>query len=96
MSNQAQLKNLQNLENLENQLILLNQRLEKKTSFKYLFVFAIIQGIGYVIGATLIAGVAIAILARLLVTLDYVPFLNQIITSEQVQENFLDDRDTAR
>ncbi len=90
MSNQEQ------LQDLENQLTILNQRLQKKTSFKYLFAFAIVQGIGYVIGATLIAGLMVAIVARLVVTIDDVPFLNQIITSEQMQENFLNDLDSFK
>jgi len=90
MSNQEQ------LQDLEIQLTILNQRLQKKTSFKYLFAFAIVQGIGYVIGATLIAGLMVAIVARLVVTIDDVPFLNQIITSEQMQENFLNDLDSFK
>lgn len=74
---------------LLNRLATLNSYLRKRTSYKYLFSYAIIQGIGYVIGATIIASIVVAILARVVITVDEVPWLNQVLNAEQFQENYI-------
>ncbi len=76
------------LETLQGSLNLINARLKKRTSFIYLFLYGVVQGIGTVIGATIVAGLLIAILARIIGTLNYIPVLDQLINQEQVQESF--------
>lgn len=53
----------------------LNENLAKEVSFKYNLLLSIIKGAGYVIGATVIASLIIAILVK---TFERIPILKNI------------------
>jgi hypothetical protein len=71
---------------LEAQLVILNQKLHKKTSVKYIFYFAMVQGIGYVFGATLVTGLVLALVLQFATSIDYLPIINQFFSSAEFKE----------
>lgn len=75
-----------NTSSLEERIDLLNEHLRKQTSFRYIFTFSVVRGIGYGLGATIIAGAVLAIVLQLVSSIDYVPLINQFLTSEEVRE----------
>lgn len=82
-SNQEMTKKI---ENLEAQLALLNQNLYKQTALKFIIFHSIIRGICYALGATIIAGAVLGFGFRIVSTIDYVPILNQMLSSEEVRD----------
>ncbi|HEX7017304.1 MAG TPA: DUF5665 domain-containing protein [Patescibacteria group bacterium] len=80
------------LELLSEQMRKLNARLYKQTSARYVFFHAVLAGIGSAIGATIIAGMVIAILARTIHTIEDVPIVGNIVQNELIQNQFETDR----
>lgn len=61
------------------QLSELNHHLSRKTSLRFLFAAALLQGLGYLLGATLVASIVVAIVVRFLGTLNLPAMLNDLI-----------------
>lgn len=74
------------IEQLQQRLTKLDKRLNRLTSFRYLFSFAVVQGIGYVLGATMVASVVAAIVLRLLAPFGSVPYFNEMFDTQQLQD----------
>jgi len=72
--------------NLEKQLEILNQRLYRKTNPKHIFLFGLIQGIGYTFGATIVAGLVLFFAVQMIASIDYLPVINQFLSSDGVRE----------
>lgn len=72
--------------NLEKQLEILNQRLYRKTNPKHIFLLGLIQGIGYTFGATIVAGLVLFLAVQMIASIDYLPVINQFLSSEGVRE----------
>lgn len=82
----SELKNIKSSPNLETQLEILNERLRKRTSPKHLFYFGLVQGMGYSLGATLVAGLVLFLLVQMIASIDYLPIINQFLSSDEVRE----------
>ncbi len=63
------------------QLGQLNAHLSRKTSLKFLFAAALLQGLGYLLGATLVASILVAISVRLLSTLNIPGMMTDVLQS---------------
>ncbi len=73
---------------LKKTLTEINERLKKRTSFKYIFFYSLVQGIGSVIGATLIAGVLVAIAVKILMSFSSIPIIDQLYSMYGLNESF--------
>jgi hypothetical protein len=71
---------------VENNLIFLNQNLEKQNSFWHGFLMSVIQGVGEVIGATLVAGVVLIILSKFITSVEQVPLIGKLVKSTQIEK----------
>lgn len=71
---------------MERQLTILNERLRKQTSVRYIFMYSVVRGIGYALGATIIAGAVLAFLLQVISSIDYLPLINQFLSSEEARE----------
>ncbi len=69
--------NTQELAQLVKQLEKLNGHLSRKSSLRFLFAAALLQGLGYLFGATLIASLVAAILVRFVSTLNFPALINE-------------------
>ncbi len=69
------------MEELAKQLKELNAHLARKTSLRFMFAVAILQGLGYLLGATFVASLVVAVLVRFLSTLNVPAMLNGLIGS---------------
>lgn len=74
--------------NLEEQLEILNRRLHKRTSPRYLFFYSLVQGIGQTLGATIVAGLVFFLVVQIVASIDYLPVINRFVSSEGVREVF--------
>ncbi len=61
----------------------LNKLLNKKVSFRRNFLLSIVSGIGSAIGAVLIGGLLIGLIAT---NLDKIPFINNLLPTDQIEE----------
>ncbi len=61
-------------------------KLDKLVSYKHNFLRGIVGGIGTAIGATLIAGVIVAVFAAFVDTVDEFPLINDIIESTHLND----------
>ena len=68
------------------QLAKLNEKLAKQLSFKRNFLLSIVSGVGYAIGAGLIAAVVIGILSRTIHSIQDVPVLDKLFGNPEVQK----------
>jgi len=64
----------------------LNKSLERSTSFKYVFLRGIINGLATAIGATIVAGAILSILSRTIDSVDDVPVLGEFIEAIKIRE----------
>lgn len=71
---------------LEKVLKRIDQNLKKEVSFRHNFMLGVIRGVGTVIGATIVAGFVIMILSQLIKSVDDIPILNTILSSEELKE----------
>lgn len=69
--------NNQELAQLVKQLEKLNRHLSRKSSLRFLFAAALLQGLGYLFGATLIASLVAAVLVRFVSTLNFPALINE-------------------
>jgi len=60
-------------DNLDRNISRLNSNLEKLTSFQRVFFMSIVQGVGGVIGATVIAGVMLFVLSKFIFSIEQIP-----------------------
>ena len=81
---------LMEVESLTEQIRKLNAKLYKQTTPKYVFIHALVAGIGSAVGATLIAGMVIAVLAQTIHTIEDVPIIGNIVRNDIIQGQFGD------
>lgn len=79
---------------LEPQLKELNTHLDRlatigfrNVSFKYALALSVVRGAGYAIGATVVAGIAVALLVQLIKTANTIPILGPALQNEVIQNN---------
>lgn len=78
------------LDQLNQTLQELSNKLKKQVSLKHNFALSIVRGLGLALGGTIILGIVITILARVLATISTVPVLETLINQqviEQLQES---------
>lgn len=73
-------------ETLDKNLQALNQTLQRTNSFKYSFLRGLVIGTGTAIGATVIAAIVIAILARSLQRFEGVPGLDRVLNASGIDK----------
>lgn len=71
----------------KNQIEKISKNLDKLTSLPHTFARAILVGVGTALGASIIAGVVMIWASRAIQTIDYIPFVQEIITSEEIQNS---------
>lgn len=71
---------------MNHNLVKVAKQLEKANSFKLLFIRGIIMGVGTAIGATIIAGIVIAMLVKFLNVAESFPILNDLLKQSNIQE----------
>lgn len=80
-------KDLQDsINSLEFQIKKLNKRVEKQVSFKRHFAMAIMIGFAGALGATVVFAGALAGSIQVVRTINYVPILNNILNSQELEE----------
>ncbi|PIR58892.1 MAG: hypothetical protein COU69_03135 [Candidatus Pacebacteria bacterium CG10_big_fil_rev_8_21_14_0_10_56_10] len=72
----------QTVRELNRQLVKLDRRLRRRVSVRFNLAMAVAQGAAAAIGATIVAGILVAWLARSVRTIEDVPVLNLLITPE--------------
>lgn len=75
-----------NEKNPEERLPLLVRELEKQNSIARNFLIGIVRGFGTAIGATVVFGLVLAGFFQAIKSIDYVPILNTILSSQAVEE----------
>ena len=71
---------------LEDKIQELTKQIQLQNSYKRNFMMGIIRGFGAAVGATVVFGLALAILFQIVRTIDYVPVLNNILNSQAIEE----------
>ncbi len=69
------------MDEVAHQLKVLNSHLSRKTSLKFLFAAALLQGLGYLLGATLVASILVAISVRFLGSLNLPSMFQDLVQS---------------
>ncbi len=64
----------------------LNSNLQKEVSPVRRFIMAVIQGVGTIIGATIVAGIVLGVLSETVDSVDDIPILNKILDSEDLKD----------
>jgi hypothetical protein len=72
--------------NLEQKIVELTKQIELQNSIKRSFLISILRGFATALGATVIFGIAIALVFQLVRSIDYVPLLNNILDSAAIEE----------
>lgn len=76
-----------NLHTLNIQLIALNKKIEQQLSFKRSIMMSVLNGAGYALGATIVAGIIITILTWTIQSVQDVPILNKIMLSQTTTQS---------
>lgn len=63
----------------------LNKSITRHNSLRRTFVIGVVNGVGTVIGATVVAGVVLLILSSFIHTIDQIPLLGELIRSSQIE-----------
>jgi hypothetical protein len=74
------------LESIKKNLVVLNKNLKNQNSFKRGFLFSVLQGVGSVIGATIVAGLILFILSKFIHSVEQIPFIGNLIKSSQLEQ----------
>ena len=72
--------------NLEQKIEELTKQIKLQTSFKRNFLIAVLRGFATALGATVVFGIALALVFQLVRSIDYVPILNNILNSSAIEE----------
>lgn len=75
-----------NEKNFEKQIAKLTQQIEQQNSLQKNFLVGIFRGLGTALGATVVFGLVLAGVFHMIRSIDYVPLLNTILSSEAVEE----------
>ncbi len=70
---------------LEKSISKLDARVKRQTSFRRNFIMALLHGFAGAVGATIIFGLSIVLLVRIVRSIDYVPIINNIVNSQAVE-----------
>ncbi|GIK84112.1 MAG: hypothetical protein BroJett025_07340 [Patescibacteria group bacterium] len=73
-------------ENLENKIEQLTKQIQIQNSTRRNFYIAVVRGFGSALGATAVFGLVLAILFQIVRSIDYVPVLNNILSSQAIEE----------
>ena len=68
------------------QLKNIDSNLDRQNSFKRGFLFSVVQGIGTAIGTTLFAGIVIAVLYKVIISIDTLPLIQKIFPSSTINQ----------
>lgn len=67
----------------------LTKQIRLQNSYKRNFTMGIVKGFGGALGATVVFGLVLAIFSQVVQTIDYVPFINNILNSQAIEELIL-------
>lgn len=77
---------------LESKIEELTNQIRIQNSVQRTFAISILRGFGAAIGATIVFGLVLALLSQVIRSIDYIPVLNSVLTSQEVVDliqNFL-------
>lgn len=75
------------------EILEIRKQLEKLNSYPQVFLKGLITGIGTVIGATIVAGLLLSALSRVVSSIDDIPILNEVLNAQQIQSDLEDVRE---
>ncbi len=76
-------------QDLQQTLVQIDKKLKKLNSFKRNFAVAVVRGLGFTLGGTILLGIIIALLMRITsVFLQNSQFLQQMPWQQQIQQDF--------
>lgn len=73
------------LTTLEGQLEKLNKRIGRQVDLRWVFARGVVTGLATVLGATLLAGIIIALIMQTLDSVNQIPFVGDLIDREMVE-----------
>lgn len=73
-------------QSLEQKIVELTKQIALQNSIKRNFLIAALRGFSTALGATVIFGIAIALVFQLVRSIDYVPILNNILNSSAIED----------
>lgn len=73
------------LSSLDKQLETLNRRISRQVDLRWVFARGMVGGLATVLGATLLAGIIIALIMQTLDSVNQIPFLQDLIDPELVE-----------
>jgi hypothetical protein len=79
------------LSQLQETLSRTNVLLQRQVSFAHSFTLSVVRGVGYALGATIVAGLTLAILVRIFQTIDLLPVLERYIDTTPFEDQFSRD-----
>lgn len=81
-------KKIESIEGSMSGIEKLNANIEKQISFKRNFLLSLVKGVGYAIGAAVVAGVLIAVLNLFIHGIQDIPVIGKVFSDPQVQGLF--------
>jgi uncharacterized protein (DUF697 family) len=79
-------KEIKLLMKIDKDLQSVSSGLKKQNSFLRGFTMSVIQGVGGIIGATIVAGIVLLILSKFFHTIDQVPFLKVFFQTTKIEK----------
>jgi len=76
----------QSISNLEKSISSLEENIKKQTSLSRNFTISLVRGLGGAIGATVIFSIVFAFSIKVIQSIDYVPLLNNILSSKAIED----------
>lgn len=71
---------------LETKIAELTRQIKLQNSVRRNFLLSIVRGFGTALGATAVFGLVFALLFQVIRSIDYVPLLNNVLSSQAVEE----------
>lgn len=76
---------MQNSDDLNSNISKLTAVINKQISFKRSFFLALVQGVGTAIGATLVAGIVVALIYQFILSVDNIPLIQKLIPPSYIE-----------
>lgn len=75
--------------NLEKKIEELTKQIKRQNSLRRNFLISVLKGFAGALGATVVFGIAVALVFQIVRSIDYVPILNNILNSMAIEEFIL-------
>lgn len=75
----------QSINNLEKSVSSLEQVIKKQNSVRHSVALSLLRGFTTALGATVIFGISLALVIQIVRSIDYVPIINNILSSQAIE-----------